>query len=68
MQVMPCDIQCRTTTELGYQKCWVRKQEKVCKITETNLDISTEDFDYELDKAHRLPPNKKSLDKKRQHL
>ena len=42
-------------------------EKKVCRIIETNLDISREDFDYELDKVHRLPPNKKSSDKKKQH-
>ena len=40
-------------------------EEKVCRIIETNLDISREDFDYELDKVHRLPPNNKSSDKKK---
>ena len=39
-------------------------EEKVHRINETNLDISREGFDYELDKVHRLPPNKKSSDKK----
>ena len=42
-------------------------EEKVGRIIETNLDISREDFDYELDKVHRLPPNKKSSGKKKQH-
>ena len=31
-------------------------EEKVRRIIETNLDISREDFDYELGKVHRLPP------------
>ena len=38
-------------------------EEKVCRIIETNLDISREDFDYELYKVHRLPLIKKSSDK-----
>ena len=38
--------------------------EKIHRITEMNLDISREDFDYELGKVQRLPPNKKSSDKK----
>ena len=38
--------------------------EKIHRITEMNLDISSEDFDYELGKVQRLPPNKKSSDKK----
>ena len=37
---------------------------KIRRITEMNLDISREDFDYELGKAQRLSPNKKSSDKK----
>ena len=38
-------------------------EEKVCRIIQTNLDISREDFDYdyELDKVHRLPPNQKVI-------
>ena len=38
--------------------------EKIHRITEMNLDISSEDFDYELGKVQRLPPNKNSSDKK----
>ena len=30
-------------------------EENVRRIVETNLDICREDFDYELDKVHRLP-------------
>ena len=30
-------------------------EEKVHRINETNLDISREGFDYELDEVHRLP-------------
>ena len=37
---------------------------KIRRITEMNLDISREDFDYELGKVQRLSPNKKSSDKK----
>ena len=32
-------------------------EENVCRITETNLDISREHFDYELAKVRRLPPD-----------
>ena len=39
-------------------------EEKVCRIIETNLDISREDFDYGLYKVHRLPPNKKVIRQK----
>ena len=42
-------------------------EEKVRRIIETKLHISRDDFDYKLDKVHRLPPNKKSSDKKKQH-
>ena len=42
-------------------------EEKVHRIIERTLDISREDFDNELDKVHRLPPNKKSSGKKNQH-
>ena len=30
-------------------------EENIRRIVETNLDICREDFDYELDKVHRLP-------------
>ena len=30
-------------------------EENVRRIVETNLEICKEDFDYELDKVHRLP-------------
>ena len=53
--------------ELPPNKSTESAEEKVCRIIETNLDISREDFDYELDKVHRLPPNKKSDKKKKQH-
>ena len=39
-------------------------EEKVCRIIETNSYISKEDFDYELYKVHRLPPNKKVIRQK----
>ena len=39
-------------------------EEKVRRIVETNLYISREDFDYELYKVHRLPPNKKVIRQK----
>ena len=42
-------------------------EEKVHRMIEWTLDISREDFDNELDKVHRLPPNKKSSGKKNQH-
>ena len=40
-------------------------EEKVHRIIETNLDISREDFNYELDKVDKLPPNKKSSGRKK---
>ena len=46
-------------------KCTEETEEKVHRIIETNLDISREEFAYELDKKHRLLPNKKSSDKKK---
>ena len=39
-------------------------EKKVRRIIETNLDISRKDFDYELNKVHRLHHNKTSSDKK----
>ena len=61
---MPSDIRGRT---IPPNKATVNAQEtedKVCGIIETNLEIRRENFDYELGKVHRLPPNKKSSDKK----
>ena len=40
-------------------------EEKVRRIIETNLYISREYFDYELDKVHTLHPSKKSSDNKK---
>ena len=42
-------------------------EENIRRIVETNLDICREDFDYELDKVHRLPiiKVKKKLNKKK---
>ena len=41
-----------------------KAEEKGRRIIETNLDICREDFDYKLDKSHRLPSDKKSSKKK----
>lgn len=38
-------------------------EEKVCRITETNVDISREDFDNELGNVHRPTLNKMSPEK-----
>ena len=43
-----------------------KAEEKGRRIIETNLDICREDFDYKLDKSHRLPSDKKSSKKKQQ--
>ena len=43
-------------------------EENVRRIVETNLDICREDFDYELDKVHRLPIIKVMQKKKQKNL
>ena len=42
-------------------------EENVRRIVETNLDICREDFDYELDKVHRLPIIKVMQKKKKKN-
>ena len=42
-------------------------EENIRRIVETNLDICREDFDYELDKVHRLPIIKVMQKKKKKN-